>query len=73
MWRYPTPPTPPNNPLNGSITTLGARAPAFVNNFGFDADRFDVTVAPGATEVAIDFASSLDRFRIAATGIVVPV
>ncbi len=63
----------PNNPLNGSITTLGARAPAFVNNFGFDADRFDVTVAPGATEVAIDFASSLDRFRIAATGIVVPV
>ena len=29
-----------NDPLNGSITTPGVRNPAYVNNFGFDADAF---------------------------------
>jgi hypothetical protein len=61
-----------DNPLNGSISTLGARNPTFVNNFGFDVDQFTMEVAPGSTEVRIDVSSSLDRFRIAATGVVVP-
>ena len=31
-----------NNPLNGSISSPAARAPAFVNNFGFDMDQFAI-------------------------------
>jgi hypothetical protein len=58
-----------DNPMNGSVTTPGARSPAFVNNFGFDADQFPVLVGPGQTEVRLDISSSQDRFRVAAVGL----
>jgi RNA polymerase sigma factor (sigma-70 family) len=61
-----------DNPLNGSISTPGARNPTFVNNFGFDVDQFTIDLAPGATEVRLDITSSGDRFRIAGTGVVIP-
>jgi hypothetical protein len=61
-----------DNPLNGSISTPGARNPSFVNNFGFDVDQFTIDLAPGATEVRLDITSSGDRFRIAGTGVVIP-
>jgi hypothetical protein len=63
---------PVDNPLNSSVSTPAAHNPTFVNNFGFDVDQFTMEVAPGSTEVRIDVSSSLDRFRIAATGVVVP-
>jgi RNA polymerase sigma factor (sigma-70 family) len=62
----------PDNPMNGSISTPGARNPSFVNNFGFDVDQFPIDVAAGASEVRIDVASSSDRFRVAATSVVIP-
>jgi hypothetical protein len=62
----------PDNPMNGSISTPGARNPSFVNNFGFDVDLFPIEVAAGATEVRIDVTSSSDRFRVAATAVVIP-
>ncbi|HEX6786743.1 MAG TPA: sigma-70 family RNA polymerase sigma factor, partial [Acidimicrobiales bacterium] len=62
----------PDNPMNGSISTPGARNPTFVNNFGFDVDLFPIDVAAGSTEVRIDVTSSSDRFRVAATGVVIP-
>ena len=61
-----------DNPLNSSISSPAARAPAFVNNFGFDVDQFAMTVAAGATEVVIDISSSQDRFRLGAVSLVVP-
>jgi hypothetical protein len=61
-----------DNPFNSSISTPAARTPSFVNNFGFDADQFAVTVAAGATEVLIDISSSQDRFRLGAVALVVP-
>ena len=64
---------PVDNPLNGSISTPGARNPTFVNNFGFDVDQFTIDLQPGATEVRLDITSSSDRFRIAGTGLVIPV
>ena len=63
---------PVDNPLNGSISTPGARNPTFVNNFGFDVDQFTIDLAPGTTEVRLDITSSGDRFRIAGTGVVIP-
>jgi len=63
---------PVDNPLNGSISTPGARNPTFVNNFGFDVDQFTIDLQPGATEVRLDITSSSDRFRIAGTGVVIP-
>jgi hypothetical protein len=66
------PANPVDNPLNSSVSTPAAHNPTFVNNFGFDVDQFTMEVAPGSTEVRIDVSSSLDRFRIAATGVVVP-
>jgi hypothetical protein len=63
---------PVDNPFNGSISSPAARAPAFVNNFGFDADQFAMTVPAGATEVVIDMSSSQDRFRLGTVGLVVP-
>jgi hypothetical protein len=61
-----------DNPANSSISSPAARAPAFVNNFGFDADQFAMTVAAGATEALIDINSGQDRFRLGAFGLVVP-
>ena len=61
-----------DNPFNSSISSPAARAPAFVNNFGFDVDQFAMTVAAGATEVVIDISSSQDRFRLGAVSLVVP-
>ena len=61
-----------DNPLNGSISTPGARNPTFVNNFGFDVDQFTIDIAPGTTEVRLDITSNGDRFRIAGTGVVIP-
>jgi hypothetical protein len=66
------PVNPVDNPFNSSISSPAARAPAFVNNFGFDADQFTVTVAAGATEVAIELSTAQDRFRVSAVGLVVP-
>jgi RNA polymerase sigma factor (sigma-70 family) len=62
-----------DNPMNGSITTPGDRVPAYVNNFGFDADQFAVTVAPGQSTVSVTASTHGDRFRLAALGISVPV
>jgi hypothetical protein len=50
---------PANNPFNGSISPSFAREPAYVNNFGLDIDRFDLT-ATGPT-VALRAESVLDR------------
>jgi hypothetical protein len=66
------PVNPVDNPFNSSISSPAARAPAFVNNFGFDADQFAMTVAAGATEVVIAMSSNQDRFRLGAIGLVVP-
>ena len=61
-----------NNPFNSSISSPAARAPAFVNNFGFDMDQFAMTVTAGATGVVIDISSSQDRFRLGTVSLVVP-
>jgi hypothetical protein len=66
------PVNPVDNPLNSSISSPAARVPAYVNNFGFDVDQFAMTLVAGATEVLIDIASSQDRFRLGAVGVVVP-
>jgi hypothetical protein len=60
-----------NDPLNGSITTPGVRNPAFVNNFGFDADRFATVIAPGDTEADMTITTVNDRARMAAFGLAV--
>jgi hypothetical protein len=62
-----------DNPMNGSITTPGDRVPAYVNNFGFDADQFAVTVPPGQSTISVTASTHGDRFRLAALGISVPV
>ena len=64
---------PADNPMNGSVTTPGDRAPAYVNNFGFDADQFAVTVAADQPSVVVTATTQADRFRITAVGISVPV
>src|SRR4029453_1755482 len=64
---------PVDNPFNGPTSAPSARNPAFVNNFGFDADEFAIDLAQGSTEVRIDITSASDRFRVAAVGIVIPV
>jgi hypothetical protein len=50
---------PASNPFNSSISPSFARDPAYVNNFGLDIDRFDLT-ATGPT-VALRAESVLDR------------
>jgi hypothetical protein len=62
-----------NNPMNGSITTPDDRGPKFVNNFGFDADEFAVTIAAGDPSVVVTASTQADRFRITGVGIAVPV
>jgi RNA polymerase sigma factor (sigma-70 family) len=64
---------PTDNPMNGSVTTPGDRAPAYVNNFGFDADQFVVTVAANQASVVMTANTQADRFRITGVGIAVPV
>ena len=62
----------PDNPFNGSITVPAARNPAYVNNFGFDADQLAVTVPAGQTRVSIDITSEFDRFHVALLGLTLP-
>jgi RNA polymerase sigma factor (sigma-70 family) len=67
------PANPADNPMNGSVTTPGDRAPAYVNNFGFDADQFAVAIAPDQASVVVTANTQADRFRITGVGIAVPV
>jgi len=55
-----------------SAHTPGDRAPAYVNNFGFDADQFAFSVAPGQSSVSVGVSTQKDRFRLTAVAVVVP-
>ncbi len=61
-----------NNPLNGSITTPGARNPTYVNNFGFDADEFAAVLKAGESAAELVITTKLDRGRLAGVAFSIP-
>jgi hypothetical protein len=63
----------PDNPLNGSISTPAVRNPAYVNNFGFDADEFATEIAPGESSADLVISTSADRARLVGIGLSFPV